>query len=193
MSQALKIILRSGKDDPLRRFHPWVFSGAIKKTEGRAYDGCLAEVFSNKDEYLGSGIYQDAAIAVRIMAFAPERPDSFDTDFWEKKIRRAFDLRKLTGLTDNPHTNVYRLIHGEGDHLPGLIIDHYDGHLVIQIHSTGLYAYIEQIAGALKKVYGNKLRSVFDKSKETLPAVFWDTRAPKASLYGETRQTEVQE
>jgi len=189
----MKIILRSGKDDALRRFHPWVFSGAIKKTEGRTYEGCLAEVFSNKDEYLGSGIYQDAAIAVRILAFAPERPESFDQDFWEKKIHRAFDLRKLTGLTDNPHTNVYRLVHGEGDHLPGLIVDHYNGHLVIQIHSTGLYTYIDQIAEALIKVYGNQLRSIYDKSRETLPVAFWEKTSPKESIYGECEKTEVLE
>ena len=193
MSQALKIILRSGKDDALRRFHPWVFSGAIKKTEGQVYEGCIAGVFSNKDEYLGSGIYQDAAIAVRMMAFAPERPETFDTGFWENKIRRALDLRKLTGLTDNPHTNVYRLIHGEGDHLPGLIIDHYDGHLVIQIHSTGLYHYLAQITEALKKVYGSKLRSIFDKSRETLPVSFWENRPQEKVLFGECRQSEVLE
>ena len=193
MSQALKITLRSGKDDALRRYHPWVFSGAIKKTEGRAYDGCLAGVYSNKDEYLGSGIFQDATIAVRMMAFAPEQPDDFGVDFWENKIRRAFDLRKLTGLTDSPHTNVYRLIHGEGDHLPGLIIDHYDGHLVIQIHSTGLYSYLTPIAGALKKVYGNKLRSISDKSRETLPAAFWENRSYEKVLFGECRQSEVLE
>ncbi len=193
MSQALKITLRSGKDDAVRRFHPWVFSGAIKKTEGRAYDGCLAGVYSNKDEYLGSGIFQDATIAVRMMAFAPEQPDDFGVDFWENKIRRAFDLRKLTGLTDSPHTNVYRLIHGEGDHLPGLIIDHYNGHLVIQIHSTGLYSYLTPIAGALKKVYGNKLRSISDKSRETLPAAFWENRSYEKVLFGECRQSEVLE
>ena len=193
MSQALKITLRSGKDDALRRYHPWVFSGAIKKTEGRPYDGCLAGVYSNKGEYLGSGIFQDATIAVRMMAFAPEQPDDFGVDFWENKIRRAFDLRKLTGLTDSPHTNVYRLIHGEGDHLPGLIIDHYDGHLVIQIHSTGLYSYLTPIAGALKKVYGNKLRSISDKSRETLPAAFWENRSHEKVLFGECRQSEVLE
>ncbi len=118
MSEKIKVILRSGKDDAVRRYHPWVFSGAIKKMEGNAWDGCHAEVYSNKDEYLGCGIYQDATIAVRILAFAPDRPESFGPDFWQERLTRAWLLRQQAGLTDNPETNVYRLVHGEGDHLP---------------------------------------------------------------------------
>lgn len=193
MKKDLKIILRSGKDDAVRRYHPWVFSGAIKKMEGQAWDGCTAEVFSNKDEYLGCGIYQDAAIALRLLAFAPDRPPEFGADFWEKKIHAAWKLRQLAGLTDNPQTNVYRLVNGEGDHLPGLIIDHYDRHLVIQIHATGLYRYIDEIAVALKKTYGDQLESIFDKSRETLPAAFWQNNSPKGFITGGAERVEVQE
>lgn len=185
MPNTLKIILKSGKDDAVKRFHPWVFSGAIKKMHGPVYDGCHAEVFSNKDEYLGCGIYQDATIAVRIMAFAPNRPGQFDGAFWKEKLLNAYRLRKSLGLTNNNQTNVYRLVHGEGDHLPGLIIDHYDGNLVIQIHATGLYGYIDLIAQGLKEIYGDSLKSIYDKSAETLPASFWAEKKPKGFMYGQ--------
>ncbi|MDR4987304.1 MAG: class I SAM-dependent rRNA methyltransferase [Bacteroidales bacterium] len=193
MTSVLKIILKSGKDDAVRRYHPWVFSGAIKKMSGRAWDGCYAEVYSNKDEYLGCGIYQDASIAVRIMAFAPEKPESFGPDFWNEKIRAAYELRKTIGLADAEDTNVYRLVHGEGDHLPGLIIDHYNGHLVIQVHSVGLHGFINPIADALKQVYGDKLISIYDKSEDTLPAAFWTDREPAGFIHGTAGDVEVLE
>ncbi len=193
MKEPLKIILRSGKDQAIKRFHPWVFSGAIKKIHGHAADGMHAEVFSNRDEYLGCGIYQDATIAVRIMAFAPERPGSFGADFWNKKLCKAYELRKLAGLTDNDQTNVYRLVHGEGDHLPGLIIDHYDGNLVIQIHSTGLYGFLDMIAQALKEIYGSKIKSIYDKSRETLPKDFFNGKNEGGFLMGEAGEVLVKE
>ncbi len=183
MSQRLKVILRSGKDDAVRRFHPWVFSGAIKKMIGPEFDGCTADVYSNRDEYLGCGIYQDAAIAVRILDFAPAKHNNFDAPFWSGKIRSAYRLRETANLAVNPHTNVYRLVHGEGDHLPGLIIDHYDGHLVVQVHSTGLYTYIDQISEGIKPVYGKRLRSIYDKSRETLPADFWQENETRGYLF----------
>lgn len=193
MSKSLKIILKSGKDDAVKRYHPWVFSGAIKKMEGPVYDGCHAEVFSNKDEYLGCGIYQDATIAVRILAFAPDRPESFELNFWEKKLQSAYRLRETAGLTNNKQTNMYRLVHGEGDHLPGLIIDHYNGHLVIQIHATGLYRFIDDIAKALQKIYGSTLQSIYDKSRETLPAAFWTGKEPREFITGNADRIEVSE
>ncbi len=193
MSEKIKVILRSGKDEAVRRYHPWVFSGAIKKVEGNAWDGCHAEVYSNKDEYLGCGIYQDATIAIRILAFAPDRPESFGPDFWQERLTRAWLLRQQAGLTENQETNVYRLVHGEGDHLPGLIIDHYDGHVVIQIHATGLYRFIDDIASAIRILYGERLQSIYDKSAETLPASFWQDKESKGFLYGAPAQVTVKE
>jgi 23S rRNA (cytosine1962-C5)-methyltransferase len=169
MKKPVSIILRSGKDEAVRRYHPWVFSGAIKKAGGPLANGDPVEVFSNRDEYLGAGIYQDAAIAVRLLAFAPERPGGFGQDFFAEKLGRALELRRVAGLTDNPQTNVYRLVHGEGDHLPGLIVDHYDGHLVVQAHAAGLLPYLDPIATALKEVYGGNLKSIYDRSADTLP------------------------
>lgn len=193
MSEKTKIVLRSGKDDALKRFHPWVFSGAIKKIYGPANDGSLVEVFSNKDEYLGSGLYQDASIAVRIMAFAPERPQLLDQDFWHKKLMNAWKLRESTGLTENKDTNVYRLVHGEGDHLPGLIIDHYNGNLVIQAHAIGIHNYRNEIAESLKRIYGKNVKSIYYKSKDTLPGHFAQSNEAEGFLYGDVSRDTVLE
>lgn len=161
-----KIILKSGKDDAVRRFHPWVFSGAIKKIEGNVDDGDIVEVYSNHDEYLATGHYQNGTIMVRLFSFKQIIPDN---DFWKSKIQKAYDLRKLVGLVDNENTNVYRLVHAEGDGLPGLIIDFYNGTAVIQTHSIGMHMIKDQLIKALTEVYGDKLKAVFDKSSETMP------------------------
>ncbi|MBW6499227.1 MAG: class I SAM-dependent rRNA methyltransferase [Bacteroidales bacterium] len=193
MQIPLKIVLQPGKDGAIRRFHPWVFSGAIKKIHGNAADGMHAEVFSHHDDYLGAGIYQDATIAVRILAFPPSRPERLDEAFWQKKIEKAYQLRKTIGLAESEQTNVYRLVHGEGDYLPGLIIDHYNGHLVIQAHATGIHAYIGQIANALKIVYGNDLKSITDKSRDTLPDAYWQNKVFDAEIYGKPEKVAVLE
>src|ERR1035437_7353846 len=127
MSKALpQIILSSGKDQSLRRFHPWVFSGAIKKVKDKVQlkDGDIVEVVDNKDEFLGIGHYQESSISVRIYYFDKINPDA---DFRRSKIQKAFDFRKKIGLIDNPHPNCYRLLFGERDGLPGLIVDYYNG------------------------------------------------------------------
>jgi len=182
---ATKIILKSGKDEAIRRFHPWVFSGAIKKIQGPAPDGALVEVYSNREEYLGTGLYQDASIAIRIMAFAPERPADLDINYWNAKLTKAWTLRNALGLTKNEHTNTYRLVHGEGDQLPGLIIDHYNGNLVIQAHAVGIHKHINLIAESLKNIYQENLKSIYYKSKETLPAEFSSLQTnAEGFLYG---------
>ncbi len=193
MSIKTKVILRSGKDDAIKRFHPWVFSGAIKKIHGTQADGSLVEVFSNRDEFLGTGLYQDASIAVRIMAFAPNRPDELNADFWQKKIAAAYQLRQATGLTEDKNTNVYRLVHGEGDHLPGLIIDYYNGNIVVQAHAIGIHKYRNEIADSLKKIYGETLKSIYYKSKDTLPGVFSQSEEAEGFLYGNTASDIVME
>ncbi len=168
----IKIILSSGKDQSLRRFHPWVFSGAIKKIKGDAKvevkpkDGEIVEVYDNKDEFLGMGHYQDSSIAVRILSFEKVTPDA---EFWHNKILSAFNFRSKIGLFDNELTNCCRLVYGEGDGLPGLIVDYYNGTCVLQCHSIGMHVNKNEIIEALKKVLGDKLVAVFDKSAETLP------------------------
>ena len=184
-----KIIVGSGKDQSLRRFHPWVFSGAIKKIKGEVADGDVVEVFSNHDEYLGTGHYQEGSIAVRIFSFKPVRPGE---DFWAAKIENALSYRTLLGLTDSAHTNVYRLVYAEGDGLPGLIIDYYNGTAVLQAHSIGMHKERAHITEALKKVYGEKLKAVYDKSHESLGSRYAE-ELKKGYLFGSDKEKEVTE
>jgi 23S rRNA (cytosine1962-C5)-methyltransferase len=162
----VRIILKSGKDEAVRRYHPWVFSGAIKDIIGYPSEGDIVEVYSNKDDFLGIGHYQNSSIAVRLFSFEPINPDY---NFWKEKIRSAYNLRKQIGLINNPNTNVYRLVYAEGDNMPGLIVDYYNGTIVLQSHSIGMYYLKEDIVKALKEIYGKDLKAVYDKSSETLP------------------------
>ena len=159
------IILSSGKDQSLKRFHPWVFSGAIKKIKGPVQEGDLVDVFSNKDEYLGTGHYAQGSIAVRMVTFQQQE---INAEFWKEKVRKAYEYRLQTGLANDPNTNVYRLIYAEGDGLPGLIVDYYNGVAVFQAHSPGMHKERMNIAAALKEVLGDKLTAVYDKSAESL-------------------------
>lgn len=168
----LTVILNSGKEHSVQRFHPWIFSGAIKKIVDASQkaetpaEGDLVKVLSSKGEFLGIGHYQNGSIMVRIISF---QDVAIDVHFWENRISEAFKLRQTLGLTNSIHTNIYRLIHGEGDSLPGLIIDFYNGTAVIQSHSIGMHFAKSDIVEALKKVYQNQLISIFDKSLDTLP------------------------
>jgi len=161
-----KIILKSGKDEAVRRFHPWIFSGAIKKIHGEPFEGEIVEVYSNHNELLGIGHYQIGSIAVRIFSFVDE---VIDYKFWKNKIKEAYDFRLSCGIINNIEFNAYRLVYGEGDGMPGLIIDYYNGAAVIQAHSIGWHLIKNEIAEILKEIYGNSLKSVYYKSSETLP------------------------
>lgn len=166
MSEIVKVVLGSGKDQAAKRFHPWVFSGAVKKIYGTPAEGDTVEVYSNHDEFLGIGHYQPGSIAVRIFSFEKIFPDE---SFWKKKLLDAFILRKEIGLVGNDGTNAYRLVYAEGDGLPGLIIDYYNGVAVMQSHSVGMYLQRKILADALKEIYEDSLEAVYDKSSETLP------------------------
>ena len=161
-----KVYLKKGRDESLRRFHPWVFSGAIANIVGNPAEGDIVAVYSAEGEYLASGHYQIGSIAVRILSFDG---DPSAADFWEKAIQSAYNARKAVGLTDSADTNCYRLVHGEGDGLPGLIIDYYDGVCVMQAHSVGMFRSKTKIAEALQKVYGDALEAIYDKSSGTAP------------------------
>ena len=161
-----QLVLHNGKELPLLRFHPWVFSGAIKQSDANLQDGDVVEVYSAKQQFLGMAQYQKGSITGRIISFSKQQ---INVDFWVKKIERALQYRQFLCLADNPNTNVYRLIFGEGDGLPGLILDYYNGHVVFQAHSIGMHMARLDIAEALKKVFNDKLKSVYDKSSETLP------------------------
>lgn len=185
----VKIQLKQGKDQSLLRFHPWVFSGAIKKIEGTPAEGELVEVTSNEGNFLGIGHYQVGSISVRMVTFTRE---TVDYNFWKTKLLRAYQLRKSLNLAENPDNNVYRLIHGEGDGLPGLIIDIYNDTAVMQAHSVGMYLIREQLTQALCDIYGTRLKAVYDKSEGTIPFKA-NTGAKNGYLWGESQPGTVLE
>ena len=159
-----KIILKKGKEYSIQRFHPWVFSGAIHSAEGDLTDGCWVAVHSSKNTLLGSGHYQKGSITVRILSFENLPGD----DFWIAKLKKALELRKNAGLP-SATTNCFRLIHGEGDGLPGLIVDYYNGIAIVQAHSIGMHVDRHKIAAALVQLLGTELTSVYYKSQTTVP------------------------
>lgn len=161
-----RVILKKGKEESLLRFHPWVFSGAINNIDGAVEEGDVVTVYSSDNKFLGIGHCAIGSIAVRIFSFREVTPD---LNFWKDKLQAAYDLRKNIRLTGNSHTNVYRLVHGEGDCLPGLIIDYYNGTAVFQAHSVGMWLIREILVEALKIVLGENLKAVYDKSSKTLP------------------------
>ena len=166
----IKIILKKGRDESLRRFHPWVFSGAIAEIQGNPAEGDLVAVHASDGFLLAYGHYQIGSIAVRVLSFDDS---ALHPDFWEVKLAKALQVRVACGLHNlsdiSSDTNCYRLVHGEGDNLPGLIIDYYDGVCVMQAHSVGMFRAKKQISDALKKVYGESLKAVYDKSSGTAP------------------------
>ena len=177
-----KIVLKAGKERSLYRLHPWVFSGAIAKIKGDVQEGDVVQVYNSDDEYLATGHYQIGSIAVRVLTFKEEE---IDYNFWVERIRQAYLTRVAIGLATNPNNNVYRLVHGEGDDLSGLVIDYYAGVAVVQFHSVGMYKVREEITKALLEVMGDKLIAIYDKSEGTLP--FKAGLNPKNDyLYGHT-------
>ena len=163
----VRIILNKGKEQSLKRFHPWVFSGAVKRIEGGdPAEGDVVEVYSSGGEYLGCGHYQIGSITVRILSFNKE---AIDSDFWYRAIKGAYDARCTLGLVCSDNTTAYRLVHGEGDFLPGLIIDIYGNTAVLQAHSAGMFLAKDAIAEALERVYGSALEAIYDKSEGTAP------------------------
>ena len=164
----IKVILKKGRDESLRRFHPWVFSGAIAEIQGNPAEGDMVSVHASDGSPLAYGHYQIGSIAVRVLSFDES---ALRPDFWEQTISCALQMRVSAGLhgKSDSQTNCYRLIHGEGDNLPGLIIDYYDGVCVMQAHSVGMFRAKKQICDALRSVYGDDLKAVYDKSSGTAP------------------------
>ncbi|RIJ45598.1 class I SAM-dependent rRNA methyltransferase [Maribellus luteus] len=185
----VKIVLKSGKDQSLLRFHPWVFSGAIKKIHGSPAEGEPVRIVSNNNEFLGIGHYQIGSIAVRIVSF---KEAELDSEFWKGKIESAWNLRKRLGLADDPGTNVFRLLHGEGDGMPGLVVDYYNGTAVLQMHSIGMYLIREELVKALQEVLGDRLKAVYNKSSKTLPFKA-EVKSEDGYLWGNESTSEVLE
>ncbi len=160
-----RVILKPGKEEALRRGHPWVFSGAIARVDGDLREGDIVQVVSSRGICLATGHYAQGSIAVKVFDFSGM---PLDRDFWYKKLAEAFQKRKELGLTDHPLTNAYRLVHSEGDFLPGLIIDIYGKVAVIQCHTAGMYRIRKVLCDGLRKIYGESLEAVYDKSASTL-------------------------
>lgn len=161
-----KITLKAGKDRSVFRYHPWIFSGAIASGEGDLQEGNVVKVYSSDGQFLATGHCQIGSIAVRILTFKDE---NIDYNFWRDRIANAYQMRRSIGLTESPTNNVYRLVHGEGDDLPGLVVDYYAGVAVVQFHSVGMFLERENIAKALVEVLGDKITAIYDKSESTLP------------------------
>ncbi|MCZ4696248.1 class I SAM-dependent rRNA methyltransferase [Ancylomarina euxinus] len=161
-----KVVLKKDKENSIKRFHPWIFSGAVARVDEGLEEGDLVSVYSNDDEFLAVGHIAIGSIVVRILSFEPVE---INKDFWVERLASACRVRREIALLGIENNNVCRLVHGEGDSLPGLIVDFYAGTAVIQAHSVGMYLHRAEIAEALKEVLGDELIAVYDKSEGTIP------------------------
>ena len=160
------IYLKKGKEDSLKRFHPWVFSGAIAHMDDGIEEGDIVRVITQSGAFIALGHYQIGSIAVRVLSF---QDMAIDDDFWKQRLAAALLMRQCAGIADNPENNTFRLVHGEGDNLPGLVIDCYGKTAVMQAHSVGMHVCRNVIARQLVEVMGNRIENVFYKSETTLP------------------------
>lgn len=188
MQQRAKVILKTKKADAIIRFHPWVFSGAIKKIEGNVSNGDIVDVYSNKLKYLATGHYQDGSIAVRLFSWKSIEPDR---DFWRQKLETAWRFRKSL-FADPAVTNAYRLVFAEGDGMPGLIIDVYDDIAVFQTHSVGMHQLKPLLTELLQELLGDHLSAVYDKSSDTMHRMSGEA-SENGFLMGEKAKTIVME
>ena len=161
-----QVYLKRGKEESLLRFHPWVFSGAIQRADKDIEEGETVRVLTDNGDFIAIGHYQIGSIAVRVLSF---RDVAIDATFWQSRLASALQMRQAIGIADNPDNNTYRLVHGEGDHLPGLVIDVYGKTAVMQAHSVGMHVCRMEIAQQLKTVMGDRLENVYYKSETTLP------------------------
>jgi 23S rRNA (cytosine1962-C5)-methyltransferase len=166
MNSYRKIQLKKGKEESLRRFHPWIFSGAVAFMDDGIEEGEVVRVFTCSGEFIAVGHYQIGSIAVRVLSF---RDVDIDRDFWRSRLTSALNLRRDLGLVDNPDNTTYRLVHGEGDNLPGLVIDCYNETAVVQAHSVGMHMSREVISDVLLEVMRPRIKNVYYKSETTLP------------------------
>ena len=160
------VVLKRGKEESLKRFHPWVFSGAIHHVDSDVKEGDVVRVMAENCDFIAIGHYQIGSIAVRVLSF---HDVEIDSNFWESRLKSALDTRLAIGVSDNPNNNTYRLVHGEGDNLPGLIIDCYGQTAVMQAHSVGMHVCRHDICQALMNVMGERILHVYYKSETTLP------------------------
>lgn len=161
-----KIILHKGKEKSLERRHPWIFSGAIRDTPKGIKEGDVVEVYAAGGQFLAMGHYQVGSITVRLFSFSRQEADR---PYWKSKLEKAIEYRRSLGLLGSSQTNMFRLIHGEGDGFPGLIVDYYAGVAVIQCHAVGFFLIREMLAELFQEILGDDLHAVYDKSEHTMP------------------------
>ncbi len=161
-----QVYLKKGKEDSLKRFHPWIFSGALSHIDDGIAEGDIVRVITCQGDFIALGHYQIGSIAVRILTFEDIEIDDF---FWKSRLLSALTMRQRIGLADNPRNNTFRLVHGEGDNLPGLVIDCYGKTAVLQAHSVGMHVCRKDIARILLEVMGDRICNIFYKSETTLP------------------------
>ena len=176
------IYLKRGKEESLKRFHPWVFSGAIRNMDEGIAEGDTVRVITNEGDFIAVGHYQIGSIAVRVLSFDDI---AIDGGFWEKRIASALSMRQSIGIADNPQNDTYRLVHGEGDNLPGLVVDCYGKTAVVQAHSVGMHVCRNEVCKALVEVMGTRIENVYYKSETTLPFKA-DLGQENGFLYGHT-------
>lgn len=162
-----QLILAPGKDKALQRRHPWIFSGAVRKRVGNPAEGDLVDILSPEGKWMATGHFQNESIICKVLSF--DTPD-IDKTFWKERLEWAVNYRKSLGFFDSSDTNVFRLVNGEGDFLPGLIADYYNGVVVLQAHSEGMHNQFEAFVELLPQLLGDKVVSIFDKSSATLPS-----------------------
>ena len=178
------VYLKRGKEESMKRFHPWVFSGALHHMDEGLREGEIVNVISAGGEYIGRGHFQIGSIAVRILTFDDEM---IDDDFWYNRLKIALDVRIAIGIADNPQNNTYRLVHGEGDNLPGLVIDCYGKTAVVQAHSVGMHEYRMEISRQLVRVMEHRIENVYYKRETTLPYKA-ELGQENGFIYGDTEE-----
>lgn len=166
MEMYQSVYLKRGKEESLKRFHPWIFSGAIAALDDGIEEGDTVRVLTSTGEFIAVGMYQIGSIAVRVLSF---RDIVIDSAFWESRLLSALRMRLAIGLADNPQSTTFRLVHGEGDNLPGLVVDCYGDTAVMQAHNVGIHVHRKEICEALVKVSEGRIKNVFYKSETTLP------------------------
>ncbi len=184
-----KIILKPGKEEALRRFHPWIFSGAIDHITSAVEEGEVAEIYDSKGNYLATGHTQRGSLAVKVLSFSQR---TIDKDFWRDKLLSAYQLRESAGLINNPGTNAYRFVFGEGDGLPGLVIDHYNRTFILQAHSVGMHQLLPGITEVIREIFPEQVLSIYSKSADVLSRMF-NYEVMDGFLFGNSFPEEIQE
>lgn len=184
-----QVTIKRKKEIALRRRHPWVFSGAIQGNTDGLQEGDTVEIVGESGQFLGVGHFHRGSIMLRVLSF---HPTDAGLEFWTQKLQAAWDCRSRLGLTDRPDLEAFRLVHAEGDGLPGLVIDWYKGTAVVQCHSIGMHRSLHLIVGSLQEVLGNRLKAIYSKSHSTLPSNYAQ-QVSDGYLYGTAQPTVIQE